>query len=173
MGFSVLLNDPGLSHEQRREYISIIMSNSDSLLFLIEDILDFSMIEANQLKIHNSKFSLNELITNIYSSFSLRNNTPQLEIKLSNKVVEKYYTLNSDEHRIRQIISNLMSNAIKFTKKGIIEILVETSNNNLIISVKDTGNGISKDQQERIFDQFVKLENDQFMAKRGISYNFV
>lgn len=168
VGFSSLLNESGLSDQDRQEYRAMITSNADSLLYLIEDILDFSMIEADQLKITVKKFSLNELIDNIYSSFSLRNKNNSIEIREANQVKDKRYVIKSDEYRIRQIISNLMSNALKFTDNGFIELGVKTDQSHLLITVRDTGHGITSKEQEIIFNQFVKLENDQFMAKRGI-----
>ncbi len=168
VGFSGLLNEPDLTDQQRKEYRAMIANNADSLLYLIEDILDFSMIEADQMKISINKFSLNELIDNIYSSFSLRNTRASIELRENNQVKGMRYIIHSDEFRIRQIISNLMNNALKFTDSGYVELGVKTDASHLLISVTDTGHGISKVEQEIIFNQFVKLENDQFMAKRGI-----
>lgn len=168
VGFSNLLGDSTLTPEQRHEYVAVIMSNADNLLYLIEDILDFSMIEADQMKIRINKFQLNGFVDNIYSSFALRNAKPELEIRHLNKLQDRQYVINSDEYRIRQILSNLMGNAIKFTEEGYVELAVDQTENELLFTVKDTGHGISEEEQQVIFNQFVKLENDQFMAKRGI-----
>lgn len=168
IGFSNLLGDDSLTTKQRDEFTGVIMSNADSLLYLIEDILDFSMIEADQMKIRIQKFLLNGFLDNIYSSFALRNKKQDITIRLNNTLKDSDYLINSDEFRIRQILSNLMSNAIKFTDSGFVVLAVRQTDKELLFTVTDTGHGISPDEQEIIFNQFVKLEADQFMAKRGI-----
>jgi signal transduction histidine kinase/ligand-binding sensor domain-containing protein len=168
VGFSGLLNEPDLSEGQRREYRALIMNNADSLLYLIEDILDFSLIEADQMKIRLHNFSLNMLVDNIYSSFSISNKKPKVKIKLNNQIRSESLTIHSDEYRIRQILSNLMSNALKFTESGYVELHVRADQTSLLLSVIDTGHGIPIEEQKNIFNQFVKLDSDQLMAKRGI-----
>ena len=167
VGFSTLLNSGDLGDDKRQEYINSIRTNSDTLLYLIEDILDFSMIEADQLKLHIETFSLNKLMDNIYSTFALRN-TKNIDIRIENKIKDENINLLSDEHRIRQIISNLMSNAIKFTEKGEVVLKIDANQTSIRISIIDTGHGITKEEQKIIFNQFVKLEIDQTKAKRGI-----
>ncbi len=168
IGFSMLLNNPSITENERKEYTSLIVSNSESLLFLIEDIMDFSLIESNQIRIYYNEFNLNELINNIYSSFSLRHNDSKVKLKINNTVESEMLVVISDENRIKQIIINLVSNALKFTSEGYIEIGLRRNTDYLQIYVKDTGHGISEKEMDRIFNQFVKLEEDQITAKRGV-----
>ncbi len=168
VGFSSLLKDVDLTNEEKDQFINLIISNSNALLMLIEDILDFSQIEANQLKIKKSHFSISHLLNDIHSSFSLRNTNENLEILKSNQIPDKDLKLYSDEYRIRQIMVNLMSNALKFTKKGSIVIGAHIQNNRLEFYVKDSGIGINNKQQQIIFSQFVKLSRDQNSGKPGI-----
>jgi signal transduction histidine kinase/CheY-like chemotaxis protein len=168
VGFATLLGHETNNEEQKADFIKLIQSNADSLRYLIEDILDFSMIEADQMKIHTKKFELNNLIDNAFYSFTLQNDNSSIELRIVNNLSHQNIILLSDEFRIRQIIFNLLNNATKFTSEGVVELSVQADSEQLVISVSDTGPGIPDTEQENIFNQFVKLENDQFMAKRGI-----
>ncbi|WP_075590263.1 hybrid sensor histidine kinase/response regulator [Labilibacter marinus] len=167
IGFSSLLEDPDLDAFQRQNFIELIVNNSNSLLVLIEDILDFSLIEADQLKITKDAFSVNRLLNDVFSSFSLRNENKDVQIIKSVELNNDFY-LNSDEYRIRQVLLNLMGNALKFTKVGSITIGVYKNGNEVIFYVRDTGQGMNEEQRKIIFNQFVKLNRDQVGAKRGI-----
>ena len=167
VGFSNLLEDHNLTIEERNEFITLINSNSDSLLILIEDILDLSLIEANQVLIRNEVFVVNELLDNIYSSFAINNKKQELEIKLNNRLKNEHIKLNSDKYRTKQILSNLMNNAYKFTDKGFIELGLYLKENSLTFYVKDTGIGISEEDMSFIFERFRKLEQDKVSHYRG------
>lgn len=168
VGFSVLLGDDDLENEMRHNFVEVINQNADALMHLIEDILDFSMIEADQLVIHNEVFSLNAFVDNIFSSFSLRNFNHGLEFRLNNELKDESLSLNSDPFRMRQIINNLVGNAIKWTETGFIELGVKSVGRNICIYVKDTGRGIDSDRLEQIFNQFVKIETDHLHPRRGV-----
>ncbi len=167
VGFSNLLGDRELTLDEREEFISLINSNSESLLVLIEDILDLSLIEANQVLIRHEIFDINELLESIYSSFALNNKKPDLEIKLNNNLKNNNIRIDSDKFRTKQILSNLMSNAYKFTDKGSIELGVQLKNDVLVFYVKDTGIGISNEDKDFIFERFRKLGKEKISAYRG------
>ncbi len=168
IGFSSLLNDMEITNEDREYYVSLITQNSDVLLHLVEDILDFSLIESNQIKIQNNPFGLNELLESVYNSFAYNIDSNTVKFLLNNPLSEKNIQLNSDEFRIRQILVNLISNSFKFTKKGKIEFGSRINNSTIEIYVKDTGPGMSIDEQKLIFNQFVKLDKTMKENKRGI-----
>ena len=168
IGFATLLGDKSIDETQKKEFTKLIKTNADGLRYLIEDILDFSMIEAEQMKIHIRQFELNSLLDNTFTSFSLQNENKTIDLNLNNELEPHNLILLSDEFRIRQIIFNLLSNASKFTEKGLVQLNARLDTQELIISVQDTGPGIPKSEQKNIFNQFVKLESDQYMAKRGI-----
>ncbi len=170
VGFASLLNDSNLTEAERRNFISTITGNADVLLTLVEDILDFSIIESNQMKIRKTEFVLNDLLKSIYDSFVVNMPSKNVVLKLNKTIKQKKITLYSDEYRIRQIIVNLVSNAIKFTQKGYIEIGIRQNKNkdNIEIYVLDTGSGMSEEEQKLIFNQFVKLDKNLDVNKRGI-----
>jgi signal transduction histidine kinase/ligand-binding sensor domain-containing protein len=166
IGFSSLLAGEDFGIDDRKRFHQIINENTEFLLRLIDDILDLSIIEANQLVINKTVFHINELMDNLYSNFSLTNKNKNVEIKLNNSVYNQHIKVYTDRLRLRQILINLMQNAIKFTKKGFIELGLFSENNNLVFYIKDTGTGISEENQILIFDRFRKLNKDG--SVRGI-----
>jgi len=168
IGFSSLLQDEYLSSEERNRFIDLIINNSNSLLLLIEDILDISQIEADQLKIMKHDFDITNLIDDIYSAFVIRNTNPEVRIIKQIEIPTSKTTYYSDSYRIRQIINNLVGNALKFTDNGSITMKVYIKGKFIFFNVIDTGKGISPEEQKVVFNQFVKLERDQLKAKRGV-----
>ncbi|TLX74595.1 hypothetical protein E9993_11780 [Labilibacter sediminis] len=168
VGFSSLLGDPTLTEEEHGKFIDLITNNCNSLLLLIEDIIEFSMIESDQLRVSFTSFPINNIINNIYSSFDIINDNDHIEILINNSLESNNYELFSDEFRIKQILTNLMNNALKFTEQGQVEIGLRKNAETIQFYVKDTGPGIPERDQDRIFDRFIKLEKDHYNAKRGL-----
>lgn len=161
IGFLDILGKSKLDSKQE-EYISIIKNSSDLLLSIINDVLDFSKIEAKELKIENVKFNFKDELETLTPLFYLKaeENGIQFIVDIDNKFPE---CLISDLLRIKQIITNLVNNALKFTHEGqvILSIKVLEKNDSDItinISVKDTGIGINKDNQRRIFKPFSQTD---------------
>ena len=161
-GFSSLLSEPGISTENSTEFVNRISVSCYSLLNLIENILDVAKLEAGKLKIYEKKCSLNQLLTNIYSTFSKEkriNGKDQISFCLQTAIQEKDFTILADPFRIHQILSNLLDNAFKFTEKGSIEFGYTVQDNTLQFFVKDAGIGLSGDQKEFVFESFRKAED--------------
>jgi len=159
IGFSDLL-DSMITDEKQKNYLNAIQSGGRSLLTIINDILDLSKIEAGKIEIQPEPVSLRSIFDEIGHIFSLKISEKQLEfiIDISEEIPE---TLLLDEIRLRQILLNLVGNAVKFTDKGTIEINACVGANNysplrcdLMITVEDTGIGISPEFQDSIFDAF-------------------
>ncbi|MDA3890566.1 MAG: ATP-binding protein [Salinivirgaceae bacterium] len=165
VGFSNLLKQANLSKGLKDNYVAQITSNTNSLLLLIDDILDLSMMESNLLSIQKKNFELNILLDEIYLDASIRNSN--LDLRLFNSVEDSKYILNSDRFRVKQILVNLFSNACKFTEKGYVELRCELIENQLVFSVKDNGIGISKENLEIIFNRFSKITDDKTKLFRG------
>lgn len=128
--------------------------NSDLLLQLINDILDFSKIEAGTFDIHLKKFDFKEICEEIYAVHTLK--IPD-HVRFSFNRDLPSVKLNSDPKRLTQVISNFLTNAIKFTSNGEIKLDYRLEENKIYVSVTDTGIGISEEACKNIFDRFVKL----------------
>ena len=160
----------GMSHlalltelnEKQRDYLTKIQNASHSLLNLINDILDFSKIEAGRLSLETVDFNLDQVLENLLDLFRL--NAEEKQIKLFFDIKPDVpFALIGDPLRLGQVLSNLTSNALKFTEKGEIKIAVEllfTSENNsrLLFSVKDTGIGINLKQIDNLFTSFSQAD---------------
>jgi osomolarity two-component system sensor histidine kinase NIK1 len=165
IGMSNILSGTKLTLSQQ-DHLAMIETSSQTLLMLINDILDFSKIESGRLTIANHKCNLREII---YDSLSIimpdaAHKKLGLELAISSEL-PKYFLL--DEHRLRQILMNLLANAVKFTDSGAIKVTIEStllstqngsSKNNcaLYFSIADTGIGIELDKQKKIFESFIQ-----------------
>ncbi|HPR31330.1 MAG TPA: two-component regulator propeller domain-containing protein [Prolixibacteraceae bacterium] len=168
-GFSSLLDDDDLDKSTRKEYIDLVSSNSAMLLKLIEDILDLSKIEAKQLTIHKEKFPIQQLITDLFAIFSEEmktQNITEVELRCPKRhETDQPVYLFSDEYRIKQVMLNLLNNALKFCRKGYIEFGYLNQGDSIFFYVKDTGIGIPPSHQEMIFNRFIKIEDKKVMYR--------
>ncbi|HEX3037321.1 MAG TPA: response regulator [Thermodesulfobacteriota bacterium] len=163
MGMTELTLDTGLTREQR-EFLKVVQSSSEALLELINDILDFSKIEAGQMEIEWVNFNLRELVESVAEMLSVRAYGKGLEL-LCYVEPELPGWVIGDPHRVRQVLVNLMGNAIKFTERGEVSLKVERGESSddervrIHFMVSDTGIGISKGKQTKVFDKFVQADN--------------
>jgi two-component system CheB/CheR fusion protein len=168
VGFSNLLADGTIKEDEREEYISIINSSNETLLQLIDDILDVSMIEANQVKISREHFSVNELMRNLEKTYAaILSKKRGNAVKLKLNMPKDNYWITSDPIRINQVIINLLNNAVKFTEKGSITFGFGPEDDKLRFFVKDTGIGIEKNHLNYLFDRFYKIEDNNKKLYRG------
>jgi len=165
-GFAYILSKENLSPEKRNIYHSYIQSNSKLLLNLINDIIDLSKIEANQITISKSDISLNNFFNDIYNTYLIQHKTTNNNVDFILDTETSNIIINSDETRLRQIVFNLINNSIKFTEKGYIKFGYKKLNNKVIIFVEDTGEGIPEEKVKSIFDRFVRIEK-QGERKQG------
>ena len=142
--------------DEQVKNMKIINSCGNDLLFLINDILDISKIEAGEIAINLTKININELIEELVSEMTPL--STQKGLYLGFNCFIKDVTLLSDFHRIKQILKNLLSNAIKFTPKGTVSILLEENANDITIKVVDEGIGIAKDKLNHIFERFKQAD---------------
>lgn len=158
LGFSELLLKPGLSPEKTLRYTQIINFNSHQLLNIINDIIDISKIESGQVNIRVSPTNINHIIRDIKSAFEIQANTGDIAITVSLGLSDTDSEINTDEDRIRQILTNLINNAIKFTAKGSVHFGYKLKGKELEFFVSDTGIGISKENHQLIFERFRQVE---------------
>ncbi|RLD67628.1 MAG: hypothetical protein DRI84_01890 [Bacteroidetes bacterium] len=170
LGFSKMLaEDVDISIGDRKRFGTLIESNGKNLLFLINDIIDVSKIEANQMQIEKRKVELNSLMEELFLSFNKQiNDSSKLRLKLNIAVDDPNFSIYSDPNRIKQILSNLLSNAVKYTKQGSIEFGYTLENKKTIqFFVKDTGIGIAQEHMDSIFDRFKRDNNPEVKKIMG------
>lgn len=165
LGFTQLLQKKPYLLQEDKNRINIIKECSDNLLTLITEILDISSIESRQIKPDISEFDFEALLSGIISIFKLQTDQKRLKLIVRSATMPHY--LFGDEKRIRQILVNLINNAIKYTDQGQVIISSSYQEGRLNISVEDTGCGIAQKDQEQIFFPFVQIQVTQF-KREGI-----
>lgn len=165
VGFSNLLVDGDMSFqkEEIKEFLSLIYLNCEQLLALISDILDLSKIESNTMVFNITEQPLTPLLQNILQAQQI--NVPQ-EVELLLDLPATDTIITTDPLRLKQVINNLINNAIKFTSKGAVTLGYRQNNDQVSIFVKDTGTGIDEDKINRIFERFYK--GDNFVQGTGL-----
>ncbi|WP_321371634.1 PAS domain S-box protein [uncultured Draconibacterium sp.] len=158
IGFTELLKDPNLDGEQQKEFISIIQKSGDRMLSTINDIIDISKIESNLVSVELSTFELKTFLTEIQLFFEPEINKKQLTLNFINAQDPDSPKIESDPVKLNSIITNLIKNAIKFTKKGGISFGYKFIDKSIQFIVKDTGIGIPKNRQKAIFERFVQAD---------------
>jgi signal transduction histidine kinase len=157
LGFANLLSEKDRSEEDRKNYIQIINDCGNQLLVILNDLIDIAKIEANQMSINISPVHINDLLEEIYQMFS-----PKVDDAISFACEPDYRhkndILHTDPIRLKQILNNLVSNAIKFTTHGSISFGYRRKNRSIEFYVKDSGIGITSEQMEIIFNRFMQAD---------------
>ncbi len=156
---------PGKLTKDQKEYIGIIKGNIDRLARLISNLLDISKIEAGKIELKMSSINLNSFISGFISSFSKRAKDKGLELKVN--LPEKQIDIYVDAEKIIQVFTNLMANALKFTKEGCIEISAREKENEVECSVADSGIGISGDDLPNVFGKFQQFNRVSVAGEKG------
>lgn len=167
VGFSELLAAAN-TEEEKQKYLEILHTNSELLLQLVNDILDLSKIEAGTLEFVYSDVDINLLLNDLEQLFRMKigSNSP---VQIITESGLPSCMVHTDRNRIAQVVSNFVSNAIKFTTEGSIRIGYQSFENGLRFYVSDTGSGISADKLEGVFDRFVRLQSDKNGNGLGLS----
>lgn len=157
-----------LVNDRRQQfYLSNMKSSAQHLLALVTSLLDYHRLEAGKMDLHPVAFNPHELLTDIYNSFLPLAEKKQLQLDFKEELPETL-TLEGDPFRIRQIVENLLSNALKFTATGGITLQAEYHGNQFVFSVSDTGCGMTASEQERIFKEFTRLSSAQGQEGFGL-----
>jgi PAS domain S-box-containing protein len=165
LGFATLIRNRVLSEEKRKQYIDLINSNCRQLLHIITDIIDISKIEADQVSVFDKNFLLNRVTNDLYLNYKNQIEVLKKPIKIEyiEGLKDEDSAIFADKVRIEQILSNLLSNALKFTEEGHIEFGYRIDRrSDILFYVRDTGIGMNKEEQKVIFDRFRQV---------GTSYN--
>ena len=172
VGFSELLLNGNYPYQERQEYLELIRQSSNDLLNMIEDIVDMSKMESRQIKINYKECHPFRMMNSLYPEYqeALRRAGKENEIQLILSVTrqDRAFHFFTDYERLRQVISNLMSNAIKFTTRGYIEYgFKQIRNDQILFFVRDSGPGIPDDQKIKVFDRFYQGGGHQNKFSRG------
>lgn len=173
LGFSQILISKKIEKKEQNEYIKLINESCNSLVFLIDDLLDLSKIESGQFELKKEIFSLNALMDELYTTYTskIKHSLKPIRFELDNPFISEPFFIKADQKRLKQILTNLLSNAIKYTDKGTIKLICKTetrnSKPNLFFLISDTGIGIEKEHQDIIFERFRKIETKGKRIYRG------
>jgi len=173
LGFSQLLERDTSLNKDQKEYLGIINRSGEHLLSLINDVLEVSKIEAGQINILNKSFDLYHMLDSLGEMFKLRTEQNGLELYIE-RTPEVPQFIISDEGKLRQVLSNLLGNAIKFTQEGSVTLRIWLTSrahekHTLYFSVEDTGPGIPQDELANVFEPFVQVTlNDQIQEGTGL-----
>ncbi|PKP08957.1 MAG: hypothetical protein CVU09_13510 [Bacteroidetes bacterium HGW-Bacteroidetes-4] len=170
IGFSELLMQNQLEEKERKEYLKLINNNGNSLLLLLNDIIEISMIETGKIEFIYDEVNVSDIIKSIYSDFQEHkqlNEKPQVKLFLNDKELDKDLNIITDSLRLKQIIAHLIDNGIKYTRVGQVTLSFKKDQNYVIFSVNDTGIGIEPKKIEQIFDRFYKADNSDTNPYRG------
>jgi signal transduction histidine kinase len=168
LGFSSLLNDQKLPNTKREEYMDHINQSSTRLLNVVEAMIDVSLIQTGQLKLREESCSINQLLTDIYHFFNIdrhRNNRHHIALLLNLGSKADDFRFYTDQFRLQQVITSLLSNAFKYTEKGIIEFGYEVSKEEfekITFFVRDSGKGVLKEKSKQIFESFEKGDEYEY-----------
>lgn len=166
VGFAELINIGNISPDERKEYIKIIKNQSNHLLKFIDDISEIAKFEAGEIKLNKTACNLNLLLNELFVYFIQHRKQlkkDQVEIKLS--IPEKKgVIISTDTGRLHQLLTNLLTNAFKYTEKGLVEFGYLNKEGKIEFFVKDTGVGLTKEEQKHIFDRF-KISEETLTRK--------
>jgi signal transduction histidine kinase len=157
IGFSDLLAAPDLTADLRKSYSEVISKSSHQLLSIINNILDISHIESGQTEVSQDTVSLNEILDNISLFYVSRAQEKRIGFKLVKTLEDDADTIITDSDKLQQILDNLLDNAFKFIREGEIRVGYDLDMDRVRFYVEDTGPGIEKLQQEKIFERFTKV----------------
>ncbi len=180
VGFSSMLNDLDLPKDEREELVSVVKKNSEELLGLIEDILEMSQIQANQLVINNQPVNIIEIMNELFASYQQKAKSKGIQLCVDIDAFSDTLLCSIDGIRLKQVLANLISNAIKFTEIGYVQFgIISHPENYIAFYVKDSGIGIPDDIGCDIFKSFQKVESTKSKIYGGvglglsISYNLI
>jgi signal transduction histidine kinase/ActR/RegA family two-component response regulator len=176
LGFLQLISEPGHSDDQKEKYIDIVNKSGQRLLSTINDILEMSKIEAGQLDVHLSEVNLEEMMHYHLEFFKTKTEKKGLELMLSSRALTGPEAIVvTDKHKLYSIMTNLLNNAVKFTRGGNIKFGNYIKDDSLVFFVNDTGEGIPADRIEAIFERFVQadLKYSRFHDGSGLGLSIV
>ena len=167
LGFAGLLKEPDLTGEEQQKYIRIIEKSGARMLNIINDIVDISKIEAGLMEVDLNESNINDQVEYIYTFFKPEVENKGLGLFFKNSLPAKEAIIETDPEKLYAILTNLVKNAIKYTREGSIDFGYEKKGEYLEFFVKDTGIGIAGNRQEAIFERFIQADIEDTKAQQG------
>lgn len=169
LGFTELLKEPGLTNDRQHEFVGIIEKSGERLMSIINDIIDISKIESGQMTVSNSTVSVNQCLDDLYLFFKPEAEQKNIELRLIKPLQDHEAIIHTDRNKLNGILTNLLKNALKYTKSGSIEFgyQLKDSETEIEFYVKDTGIGIPENRHAAIFERFIQADIDDKMARQG------
>ena len=164
IGFSEFLKDENLTLENRKKFVDIIIRSGNRLLKIIEDIVEISRFETNQISVKLEEFDISKFLLDTHNIWTEVAKEKQIELLLKSNIPKEKSIIISDENKLQKIIGNLVENAIGYTCEGFVEIKSEIIKDKLKVEVKDTGIGIDPKMHEEIFVRF-RQEDEKLSRK--------
>lgn len=170
-GFTELILNTELSKEETVEYLNVIQNNGKNLVSIIDDLIEMSKIDSNQIAPNFSEINLESCIVELYKTIKVTiPKNKNIKFKLIKSSVAAAYNIVTDEIKLKQIIINLLTNAIKFTDEGLVTFSyeIDENENRIHFTIQDTGSGIDEDYHKHVFDRFKRVENDKSIQVGGL-----
>lgn len=176
LGFAEFLQKENINEDDRIHYLDIILKNGKNLNRVINDVLDLSKIEAGRINVELNEFDIKNLVEEVIDLFRVQCKNKNIGINLS--VINQLGKVRSDANRVRQILSNMISNAVKFTDKGEINISIEKSSEDdekcdYRIIVQDSGVGLGANEQSKLFQPFIQVGSCHQKNSKGSGLGLV
>ncbi len=159
LGFSELLKEPDITMEEQAEYVDLIQQSGQRMLNLINDLIDISRIEAGETKLHITPTPVNKVLRDLHAFFMPAMSKKKLRLHCAPGLSYSASIIETDNGKLTQILTNLLQNALKFTRTGTIDFGYTQEGTTLNFYVADTGIGIPDEMQEKIFDRFRQVDN--------------
>jgi signal transduction histidine kinase len=167
IGFSDLLQFEDLTQKNKQDYTTNIINSSNQLLSIVDELMDISLIETGNMKVYESRFNLNQLLDNIVASFNLILKK-EIEFSIEKGLSDESSTIKTDEHKLRQIIQNLLTNSNKYTETGKINLKYSVTDNEIKFCIRDTGIGIPQELQKHVFERFRQINESNKKLNDGV-----
>lgn len=159
VGFSALLGEPDIDKQSRESYIEVIRQSSNHLLSIITDIVDISNIEANLIKTMRNEININVMLKSLVNQYIPEATKKNIELVYETGLTDKDASIITDNTKLTQVLTNLLSNALKFTEKGNVKIWYTLRDGLIEFRIADTGIGIASEHFDKIFDRFYQIQN--------------
>lgn len=170
LGFTDLLRNPSISEEEKNQYLEIIKDSGNNLVEIIDDLVDMSKIDSNLIQPNVETVNLEELLFNLVRTLKILNKNKNIEFKFNTPKISLDIDIITDNVKLKEILSNLILNAFKFTNEGfvILDCEIDDQKENINFSIQDSGIGIPDEFKENVFKRFSKINANGISANEGL-----